>query len=163
MLVSKVIKRNNFKKFNPRKSGCFAVFQILSQPPNNPDTPDTPPTSDHLVSLFGCPSPFLPKVTFLLYSPLLDQNTNPSLYRQVGDRLFSAFGQDTVDSLFWTATEPKNRKRDHAGVIPHFLLTVIYVMAHTLLVLVQATCLNVAINASNKSLLTIMLSNNVST
>jgi len=79
---------------------------------------------------------------------------------EVGDRLFSAFGQDTVDSLFWTATEPKNRKRDHAGVIPHFILTVVYVMAHTLLVLVQATCLNVAINASNKSLLTIMLSNN---
>ena len=61
---------------------------------------------------------------------------------------------------FRTATEPKNRKRDHAGVIPHFLLTIVYVMAHTLLVLVQATCLNVAINASNKALLTIMISNN---
>ena len=33
---------------------------------------------------------------------------------------------------------------------------------HTLLVLLQATTLNVAINASNKALLTIMMSNNVS-
>jgi len=25
---------------------------------------------------------------------------------EVGDRLFSAFGQDTIDALLWTATEP---------------------------------------------------------
>ena len=81
---------------------------------------------------------------------------------QVGDRLFSAFGQDTIDALFWTATEPKDRKRYHMGVIPHFLLTIIYVILHTLLVLLQATTLNVAVNASNKALLTIMMSNNVS-
>ncbi|TRY76158.1 hypothetical protein TCAL_03511 [Tigriopus californicus] len=45
---------------------------------------------------------------------------------EVGDRLFSAFGQDTIDALFWTATEPRNRKRETIGVIPHFLLTVTY-------------------------------------
>ena len=81
----------------------------------------------------------------------------------MGDRLFSAFGQDTIDALFWTATEPKGRKREHIGVIPHFLLTIIYVILHSLLVLLQATSLNVAINASNKALLTIMMSSNVST
>ena len=81
---------------------------------------------------------------------------------QVGDRLFSAFGQDTIDALFWTATEPKDRKRHHIGVLPHFLLTIIYVILHTLLVLLQATTLNVAVNASNKALLTIFMSNNVS-
>ena len=81
---------------------------------------------------------------------------------QVGDRLFSAFGQDTIDALFWTATEPKDRKRHHIGVLPHFLLTITYVISHTLLVLLQATTLNVAVNASNKALLTIMMSNNVS-
>ena len=83
-------------------------------------------------------------------------------HSQVGDRLFSAFGQDTIDALFWTATEPKGRKREHIGVLPHFLLTIGYVILHTLLVLLQATTLNVAINASNKALLTIMMSNNVS-
>jgi len=82
---------------------------------------------------------------------------------EVGDRLFSALGQDTIDALFWTATEPKpngRRKREHLGVLAHFLLTIVYVILHTLLVLLQATTLNVAINASNKALLTIMMSNN---
>ena len=78
---------------------------------------------------------------------------------EVGDRLFSAFGQDTIDALFWTATEPKNSKRQHVGLVPHFLLTVMYVILHSLLVLLQATTLNVAVNASNKALLTIMMSN----
>ena len=81
----------------------------------------------------------------------------------MGDRLFSAFGQDTIDALFWTATEPRNRKRETIGVIPHFVLAAAYVFMHALLVLLQATTLNVAINASNKALLTIMMSNNVST
>lgn len=79
---------------------------------------------------------------------------------EVGDRLFSAFGQDTIDALFWTATEPRGRKREHIGVLAHFLLTIVYVILHTVLVLLQATTLNVAINASNKALLTIMMSNN---
>ena len=79
---------------------------------------------------------------------------------EVGDRLFSAFGQDTIDALFWTATEPKDSKRQHVGLVPHFLLTVMYVILHSLLVLLQATTLNVAVNASNKALLTIMMSNN---
>ena len=89
---------------------------------------------------------------------------NSFFFQQVGDRLFSALGQDTIDALFWTATEPKpngRRKREHLGVLAHFLLTIVYVILHTLLVLLQATTLNVAINASNKALLTIMMSNNV--
>ena len=45
-------------------------------------------------------------------------------------------------------------------VIPHVLLAVAYVFLHSMLVLLQATTLNVAINASNKALLTIMMSNN---
>merc|ERR1719361_1702811 len=79
---------------------------------------------------------------------------------EVGDRLFSAFGQDSIDALFWTATEAKDSKRQHVGLVPHFLLTIAYVVLHSLLVLLQATTLNVAVNASNKALLTIMMSNN---
>ncbi|XP_023328133.1 transmembrane anterior posterior transformation protein 1 homolog [Eurytemora carolleeae] len=79
---------------------------------------------------------------------------------EVADRLFSAFGQDTIDALFWTATEPKGKKREHIGVVAHLLLAVGYVFLHALLVLLQATTLNVAINSSNKALLTIMMSNN---
>ncbi|XP_018579272.1 protein TAPT1 homolog [Anoplophora glabripennis] len=79
---------------------------------------------------------------------------------EIGDRLFSAFGQDTIDALFWTATEPRGRKREHLGTIPHLLFAIVYVILHSVLVLFQATTLNVAINSSNKSLMTIMMSNN---
>ncbi|XP_057659081.1 protein TAPT1 homolog isoform X2 [Diorhabda carinulata] len=79
---------------------------------------------------------------------------------EIGDRLFSSFGQDAIDSLFWTATEPRGRKREHLGTIPHLLFAIIYVVLHGVLVLFQATTINVAINSRNKALLTIMMSNN---
>ncbi|KAL0132688.1 hypothetical protein PUN28_000436 [Cardiocondyla obscurior] len=83
---------------------------------------------------------------------------------EVGDRLFSALGQDTIDALFWTATEPQSRSNStrtkHFGTLPHLLFAVAYVLLHSILVLFQATTLNVAINSSNKALLTIMMSNN---
>ena len=60
----------------------------------------------------------VPPVT-LRYAPLL--------CCQVADRLFSSFGQDILDALYWTATEPKEKKRAHIGVIPHFLMAVLYV------------------------------------
>ncbi|XP_014278395.1 protein TAPT1 homolog isoform X2 [Halyomorpha halys] len=79
---------------------------------------------------------------------------------EVADRLFSAFGQDVIDALYWTSTEPRDRKREHLGTIPHLCFALVYVFLHALLVLCQATTLNVAINSSNKALLTIMMSNN---
>ncbi|XP_029020384.1 transmembrane anterior posterior transformation protein 1 homolog isoform X2 [Betta splendens] len=79
---------------------------------------------------------------------------------EVADRLFSSFGQDILDALYWTATEPRERKRDSIGVIPHFIMAVLYVFLHAILIMVQASTLNVAFNSHNKSLLTIMLSNN---
>jgi transmembrane anterior posterior transformation protein 1 len=79
---------------------------------------------------------------------------------EVGDRLLSAFGQDTIDALFWTATEAKKSKKDHLGFIPHFCFALIYVTLHSSLVMFQVTALNVAINSNSKGLLTIMMSNN---
>ncbi|XP_012539544.1 protein TAPT1 homolog isoform X2 [Monomorium pharaonis] len=83
---------------------------------------------------------------------------------EVADRLFSAFGQDTIDALLWTATEPRSRSNSSRtkpfGTLPHLLFAVLYVFLHSILVLCQATTLNVAINSSNKALLTIMMSNN---
>lgn len=79
---------------------------------------------------------------------------------EVGDRLLSAFGQDAIDALFWTATEPKTSRRQNLGVIPHFCFAFFYVIIHTALIIFQSTCLNVAINSNNKGLLTIMMSNN---
>ncbi|VDP08110.1 unnamed protein product [Soboliphyme baturini] len=88
---------------------------------------------------------------------------------EVADKLFSSFGQDILDTLFWTATETdvsqdrgSGRMRDHRyfGTVPHLLLAIVYVFLHSLLVLLQATTLNVAFNSHNKALLTIMISNN---
>lgn len=46
---------------------------------------------------------------------------------QVGDRLFSAFGQDIIDALFWTATEPRNSRAGLLGVGFHYICAIIYV------------------------------------
>jgi len=78
---------------------------------------------------------------------------------EIADRLFSSFGQDILDALFWTATEPRDRRREHIGIIPHFVMAVVYVFFHAVLVLFQAICLNVAVNSHNKALLVIMVSN----
>ncbi|XP_054158353.1 transmembrane anterior posterior transformation protein 1 homolog [Oppia nitens] len=79
---------------------------------------------------------------------------------EVADKLLSSFGQDILDALFWTANEPRGKKREHLGVIPHLFMAIAYVFMHSLLVLLQATTLNVAINSKNKALLTVMMSNN---
>lgn len=79
---------------------------------------------------------------------------------EIGDRLLSAFGQDIIDALFWTATEPRTASKRHLSVFAHFVFAVIYVLLHSILVMFQATALNVAVNSSNKGLLTIMMSNN---
>lgn len=79
---------------------------------------------------------------------------------EIGDRLLSAFGQDIIDALFWTATEPRTANKRHLSAFGHFVFAIIYVLLHSILVMFQATALNVAINSSNKGLLTIMMSNN---
>lgn len=56
---------------------------------------------------------------------------------EVGDRLLSAFGQDTIDALFWTATEPKNSKREHFGLLTHIVFALIYVLLHSFLIMFQ--------------------------
>ncbi|KAH9419995.1 Transmembrane anterior posterior transformation protein 1 [Dermatophagoides pteronyssinus] len=79
---------------------------------------------------------------------------------EVADKLLSSFGQDILDTLYWTATEPQTKKRHYVFIFFHLLLAIFYVFAHTILVLLQATTLNVAINSKNKALITIMMSNN---
>lgn len=79
---------------------------------------------------------------------------------EVGDRLLCAFGQDTIDALFWTATEPKEKSRNRIGILGHTIFALFYVIVHSGLIMFQATTLNVAINSDNKGLLGIMMSNN---
>ena len=92
---------------------------------------------------------------------------------EVADKLFSSLGQvgtpfiifysipvqDILEALFWTANEPLTlRNLARAGF--HYCIAAVYASAHTFLVLLQATTLNVAFNSHNQALLAIMMSNN---
>ncbi|XP_072026078.1 transmembrane anterior posterior transformation protein 1 homolog isoform X2 [Amphiura filiformis] len=79
---------------------------------------------------------------------------------EVADRLFSSFGQDILDALFWTATEPRRKKREHLGIVPHLFLAICYVFFHCILVMLQATTMNVAVNSHSNTVFTVMLSTN---
>ncbi|GMS78931.1 hypothetical protein PENTCL1PPCAC_1106 [Pristionchus entomophagus] len=78
---------------------------------------------------------------------------------EVGDKLFSSLGQDILESLFWTAAESRSL-RSLSRTALHFLFAVILMLIHTIVVLLQATVLNVAFNSHNEALLAIMMSNN---
>ncbi|KAF8385149.1 hypothetical protein PRIPAC_74291 [Pristionchus pacificus] len=78
---------------------------------------------------------------------------------EVGDKLFSSLGQDILESLFWTAAESRSIKALSRTAL-HFSFAVILMLIHTIVVLLQATVLNVAFNSHNEALLAIMMSNN---
>lgn len=82
----------------------------------------------------------------------------------MGNRLLSAFGQDTIDALasitteFTSSTSSKVTKLLNA--IGYIIFAFIYVLLHSIIILMQAIILNVAINSNSKGLFGIMRSNN---
>ncbi|CAF0985255.1 unnamed protein product [Rotaria sordida] len=78
---------------------------------------------------------------------------------EVCDRLLSSFGQDTLDAVYWTATEPR-RKHSAKKLFLWLIVAIVYCIIHAILVLLQAITLNVAFNSQNRMLLIIMLTNN---
>ncbi|CAG9537891.1 unnamed protein product [Cercopithifilaria johnstoni] len=76
---------------------------------------------------------------------------------EVADKLFSSFGQDIFDALFWSSTHSSS---SYVRMFVHLFIAVIYTWLHTILVLLQATTLNVAFNSHTQALLAIMMSNN---
>ena len=46
---------------------------------------------------------------------------------QIFDRLLASIGQDTLDSLFWLATEKKHRRTAHLQTLFYFVAAVLYV------------------------------------
>lgn len=75
---------------------------------------------------------------------------------EIFDKLFSSFGIDALDSLFW-----KTRIRSNYTVlILSFLVTLIYVLVHSSLYFTHVSTLIVAINNADQSLLTILILNN---
>ncbi|VDM96826.1 unnamed protein product, partial [Onchocerca ochengi] len=76
---------------------------------------------------------------------------------EVADKLFSSFGQDIFDALFWSSTHSSS---NFVWMFVHLFIAIIYTWLHTILVLLQATTLNVAFNSHTQALLAIMMSNN---
>ena len=78
------------------------------------------------------------------------------------NRLGSAFGHDILDSLFSRATivaeESSTTRRLRRST--HYLVALLYILAHCMILFYQMIALNVAINSYSNSLLPIMLSSN---
>lgn len=80
----------------------------------------------------------------------------------IGNRLLSAFGQDTIDALLIVADTTKRQRyvRLCWSVSGYMAFALAYVLLHSVVILLQATVLNVAINSNTNGLLGIMRSNN---
>ncbi|CAI5702565.1 unnamed protein product [Peronospora effusa] len=76
---------------------------------------------------------------------------------EIFDRLFSSFGQDVLDSLYYTS---KYYPRRVMRMFLDFAVAIIYVVLHSLLLFAQVVTMNVAVNSSNTSLLTLLIFNN---
>jgi hypothetical protein len=82
---------------------------------------------------------------------------------EIFDRLCCAFGQDIFDSLILIALSPQNSKQSSPvklKPITHFMVSLTYVIVHSVLILVRVISLNVAVNSYNNALLTLLVSNN---
>ncbi|KJE90280.1 hypothetical protein CAOG_08528 [Capsaspora owczarzaki ATCC 30864] len=79
---------------------------------------------------------------------------------EIVDKLCCSIGQDILDSVFWTATEPSRPRGQHVmGTLPHLLLAIIYVFGHAVIIFYQVLTLNVAVNSHSSALLTLLISN----
>lgn len=80
---------------------------------------------------------------------------------EIADRLCCSFGQDLLDSLFSRITLARRKDGSQPYLRPFgfFLLSLAYILAHTLVLLYQLVTLNVAINSYDNALLTLLLSN----
>ncbi|KAK1920829.1 eukaryotic membrane protein family-domain-containing protein [Papiliotrema laurentii] len=85
---------------------------------------------------------------------------------EIADRLCGAFGQDVLDTLFAKETlspslrkSGKGRKRQQARPVFFFMLSLGYVLTHTLIFFYMLVSLNVAINSYDYTLLSLLISN----
>lgn len=80
---------------------------------------------------------------------------------EIADRLCCSFGQDLLDSLFSRSTLARRKDGSQPFLRPlgFFVLSLGYILAHTLVLFYQLVTLNVAINSYDNALLTLLLSN----
>ncbi|KAI0743765.1 eukaryotic membrane protein family-domain-containing protein [Daedaleopsis nitida] len=83
---------------------------------------------------------------------------------EIADRLCASIGQDIIDCLFSRSTLEviSHRKRPTSYTLRpffYFLLSVVYTVAHALVMIYQMISLNVAVNSYDNALLTLLVSN----
>ncbi|CAH7685531.1 eukaryotic membrane protein family-domain-containing protein, partial [Phakopsora pachyrhizi] len=80
---------------------------------------------------------------------------------EIADRLCCSFGQDILDSLFSPSTLGRrvNGSQPHFKPLSLFILTLVFTVAHTLVLFYQLVSLNVAINSYDHSIMTLLISN----
>lgn len=80
---------------------------------------------------------------------------------EVGDRLFSALGQDVLECLFSAETLERNDKGRSKLLRPFclFVLALVYNVIHATMLFYQVVTLNVAVNSYSNALLTLLMSN----
>jgi len=76
---------------------------------------------------------------------------------QILSKLCASVGQDAFDSLYRTT---RDTPRSYGSLAGHFVVTLVYVVVHSLFLFVQIVSLNVAINSHSNALLTLLVSNN---
>lgn len=75
------------------------------------------------------------------------------------DKLFASFGQDVFGSLYWqTRTNPKNLP----ALFKLFIVSCVYVALHSTIYFINVATLAVAVNSSDRALLTVLILNNTS-
>ncbi|CAN0271915.1 unnamed protein product, partial [Phaeothamnion confervicola] len=74
---------------------------------------------------------------------------------EIFDKLMCSFGQDALDSLYWSARNSRKRR-----VFLHFAVVAVYAVLHSLLLFVHITTLTVAVNSDDQALLALLISNN---
>ncbi|KAK6087156.1 eukaryotic membrane protein family [Seiridium cupressi] len=80
---------------------------------------------------------------------------------EVGDRLLAAIGQDILECLFSTETLSRNSFGRSKVLLPlgMFILSLIYNVAHAVVLFYQVITLNVAVNSYSNALLSLLMSN----
>ncbi|CAK7200464.1 hypothetical protein SEUCBS139899_003159 [Sporothrix eucalyptigena] len=80
---------------------------------------------------------------------------------EVGDRLLSALGQDIFECLFSSETLSRTASGRSKILLPFgmFCLSLVYNIAHTLVLFYQVITLNVAVNSYSNALLSLLMSN----
>ncbi|KAL1898468.1 hypothetical protein Sste5346_003371 [Sporothrix stenoceras] len=80
---------------------------------------------------------------------------------EVGDRLLSALGQDIFECLFSSETLSRTASGRSKILLPFgmFCLSLVYNIAHTMVLFYQVITLNVAVNSYSNALLSLLMSN----